>query len=45
MSSTPKLKQNSSAGRGALILNNLEAIALMEAKEKKKQDELEVKKK
>ena len=41
--STPKPKRNSSAGHGVLVLNNLEAIALMEAKEKKKQDELEAK--
>ena len=43
MSSTPKPKQNSSAGHGARVLTSLEAIALMEAKEKKKQDELEAK--
>ena len=43
MSSTPKPKQNSSAIHGARVLTSLEAIALMEAKEKKKQDELEAK--
>ena len=43
VSSTPKPKQNSSAGHGARVLTSLEAIALMEAKEKKKQDELEAK--